>query len=179
MSKLNLNEPFLSQACYLKCIFLTEHRNMPLDDAMPFLSRNFDQFVDMMKRKISAVADWVRPDSKVTYLLNLLADGRRLSLEELEDIKTYIIASIARIRPAPVPAPPPVADHRDVGREPDLNGSAVRYPERDHHGRRSADRSDRRDRAERGALLPPPKKADLPSLSRRSKYVKVVVYVDL
>lgn len=71
---------------------------MPLDDAMPFLSRNFDQFVEMMKKKIMAVNEWVPPDAKVSYLLNLLADGRQLSIPELEEIDSYVQSTLSKMR---------------------------------------------------------------------------------
>lgn len=79
-------------------IFDTEHRNMPLEDAMPFLSRNFDNFVEMMKQKITAVNEWVAPEKKVSYYLNLLADGRRVSLEELLQVDSYVKETISRAK---------------------------------------------------------------------------------
>lgn len=81
-------------------IFHLEHRNMPLDDAMPFLSRNFDNFVDMMKQKISAVNEWVAPNKKVGGLLNYLADGRRLTMSEMEDVDGYIQSVLSKMKKA-------------------------------------------------------------------------------
>ena len=63
---------------------------MPLDDALPFLSRNFDNFVEMMKQKITALSEWVAPEKKVSYLMNLLADGKRVSMDELMEVDQYV-----------------------------------------------------------------------------------------
>lgn len=73
---------------------------MPLDDAMPFLSRNFDNFVEMMKQKISAVNEWTAPDKKVVYYLNLLADGKRLTLAELSQVDKYVQSAVSRMKSA-------------------------------------------------------------------------------
>ena len=70
---------------------------MPLDDALPFLSRNFDNFVEMMKQKITAVNEWLAPDSKVSCLLNLLAEGSRLSLEEMMDVDKYVQSVLKKL----------------------------------------------------------------------------------
>ncbi|XP_067935159.1 nuclear receptor coactivator 5-like [Watersipora subatra] len=74
-----------------------EHRNMPLDDAMPFLSRNFDNFVELMKQKINAINEWVAPDKNVSYLMNSLAEGRRLSRDEVMLIDKYVQSVLQKL----------------------------------------------------------------------------------
>jgi len=83
----------------LNCfVFAIEHRNMPLEDAMPFLSRNFDKFVEMMKKKISTINQWEPPDAKNACFLNLLAEGRRITLAELQEVDKYIQVLIEKLK---------------------------------------------------------------------------------
>ena len=71
---------------------------MPLEDAMPFLSRNFDNFVELMKQKISQANEWPTPDSKVAYYLNLLAEGRRVTLAEIIEVDKYVQQVMNKLR---------------------------------------------------------------------------------
>lgn len=102
-------------------LFPTEHRNMPLDDAMPFLSRNFDNFVELMKQKISQANEWVAPDSKVAFYLNLLAEGRRVTLAEIVEVDKYLQVVINKLRRPSVTAnrlQTPVSGSRETLMEP-------------------------------------------------------------
>ncbi len=76
---------------------------MPLDDAMILVKRNFDNYIAEMREKanrlppaaaLPAVApiptDYLPPDKHTHYLLNLLADGRVLTLEELDRVLGYL-----------------------------------------------------------------------------------------
>lgn len=67
---------------------------------MPFLSRNFDNFVELMKQKISQANEWATPDSKVAYYLNLLAEGRRVTLTEIIEVDKYVQQVMGRLRTA-------------------------------------------------------------------------------
>jgi len=100
---------------------------MPLDDAMPFLSRNFDQFVEVMKKKISVANEWTAPDHKVACLLNMLADGRRLTIVELESILCYVTGIHDKMKSVEVmssrsSAPIHTQPDRESSRDPMRNG---------------------------------------------------------
>ena len=86
---------------------------MPLDDAMALISRNFEAYVKELREKALTVAaappvpapspaaavtaaaaaktpEFVVPDKQTHYLLNLLADNRILTLEELDTVIKYL-----------------------------------------------------------------------------------------
>lgn len=80
---------------------LVEHRNMPFDDAMSLLAINFDQYVRDQKEKATSQAalapaaaaatpSFKLPDHHMHYLLNLLADKRYLSLDEIDQVMKYL-----------------------------------------------------------------------------------------
>lgn len=80
---------------------LVEHRNMPFDDAMSLLAINFDQYVRDQKEKATSQAalapaaapvtpSFKLPDHHMHYLLNLLADKRYLSLDEIDQVLQYL-----------------------------------------------------------------------------------------
>ena len=81
-------------------LFLTEHRNMPLDDAMTLVGRSFQKYVDGLREKAAATTKsapaglpsrvFLPPSSEVAYLLNLLADNRALTVAELESVIKYL-----------------------------------------------------------------------------------------
>ncbi|XP_013421667.1 nuclear receptor coactivator 5-like isoform X2 [Lingula anatina] len=70
-----------------------EHRNMPLDDAMSLVARNYEQYLKELRAKAPVPppkVDFTPPDPSIAYLLNLMADGRQLTLEELEKVLKYV-----------------------------------------------------------------------------------------
>ncbi|XP_074644149.1 nuclear receptor coactivator 5-like [Tubulanus polymorphus] len=68
-----------------------EHRNMPLDDAMNLVARNFEKYIQQSREKPgSRPGDILPPEPDVAYLLNLLADGRHLAMEELDKVRDFI-----------------------------------------------------------------------------------------
>jgi hypothetical protein len=96
-----------------------EHRNMPYEDAMKLIARNFETYMQEMREKaarapaavisaarpglppvraapLAVVAapapkpEFVLPDSDTHYLLNLLADNRYLALDELDKVLRYL-----------------------------------------------------------------------------------------
>ncbi|KAL5022218.1 hypothetical protein ScPMuIL_001373 [Solemya velum] len=83
-----------------------EHRNMPIDDAMSLVARSFETYLQSLRDKSQAAppaatpaipatpstegAPFVPPSADITYLLNLLADNRQLTLEEIDKVITYL-----------------------------------------------------------------------------------------
>ncbi|XP_071091917.1 nuclear receptor coactivator 5-like [Haliotis cracherodii] len=90
-----------------------EHRNMPVEDAMSLVGRSFEKYVQTLKEKAAGAAapaaaaaavaapvatpaagarppPFLPPSKEVSYLLNLLADNRQLTLEELDKIIMYL-----------------------------------------------------------------------------------------
>lgn len=73
---------------------------MPLDDAMKFVSQNFDSYLQTLreKKRLEAPPDYSRmpegfvpPTDHVSYLMNLLADGRMLTSLELKEILDFVV----------------------------------------------------------------------------------------
>ena len=87
-------------------ILQTEHRNMPLEDALTLISSSFKKYLQNMREKeVTAAAPLVvekestaaaivkaflPPSKDVSYLLNLLADNRQLTVEELDKVIFYL-----------------------------------------------------------------------------------------
>ncbi|XP_033755605.1 nuclear receptor coactivator 5-like isoform X2 [Pecten maximus] len=90
-----------------------EHRNMPVDDAITLINRSFDQYTKTTREKAATAmpaapaapapaapapaapaarssAPFVPPSSDLLYLLNLLADSRQLTVEELDKVIVYL-----------------------------------------------------------------------------------------
>lgn len=97
-----------------------EHRNMPYEDAMKLIARNFEAYLIELRAKsarsvtplvpppsgrpvlppthvvpaavpsVVAKPEFVLPDSDTHYLLNLLADNRYLTLDELHKVLRYL-----------------------------------------------------------------------------------------
>ena len=79
---------------------------MPLEDAMKLVARNFDAYLKDLREKqlraagpptaapmsaaAAAKAEFTLPDAETHYLLNLLADNRFLSIEELDTVLRYL-----------------------------------------------------------------------------------------
>ena len=100
--------------------FPAEHRNMPYEDAMKLIARNFEAYLlDLRAKSARSVTplatpaagrpvlpptrvvpssvpsvvtkpEFVLPDSDTHYLLNLLADNRYLTLDELHKVLRYL-----------------------------------------------------------------------------------------
>ena len=87
-----------------------EHRNMPLDDALSLVARSFEKFLQAEKEKLASLNEkqskesstnhtskssvastpFLPPPKEVSYLLNLLADSRHLTLSELDTVVRYL-----------------------------------------------------------------------------------------
>ena len=66
---------------------------MPYDDALTLVGKNYDEY---RKKKAESSAksggsgDFLKPDQSQAYLLNLLADNRFLTIEELNTVIKYL-----------------------------------------------------------------------------------------
>ncbi|XP_067140103.1 nuclear receptor coactivator 5-like isoform X2 [Centruroides vittatus] len=74
-----------------------EHRNMPLDDAVKLIAHNFFEFIQSRKEKMDRerseagpYGGYLPPDREIQYLLNQLADGRFLTVAELDRVIGYL-----------------------------------------------------------------------------------------
>ncbi|KAI8790690.1 nuclear receptor coactivator 5 [Biomphalaria glabrata] len=73
-----------------------EHRNMPLDDAIALVGRSFEKYVEGLREKAKAAAApltarvFLPATAEVAYLLNLLADNRALTIDELNTVIKYL-----------------------------------------------------------------------------------------
>lgn len=75
-----------------------EHRNMPLEDALTLITRKFDKYVITKKERLASSSALTHPARRafnppgpnVVYLLNLLVDGRFLTLAELDLVLDYV-----------------------------------------------------------------------------------------
>ncbi len=75
---------------------------MPLEDALILVGRKFDEYIQDIRAKSAPAPavpraagppgsqDFLPPDGQVHYLLNLLADNRFLTLEELDKVISYL-----------------------------------------------------------------------------------------
>lgn len=83
--------------CFISLIYLfAEHRNMPLDDALKLLSRNFHDHIrsqrEHMDRERAERGQYVgvTADRELQFLLKMLADGRWISLSEINVVIRYL-----------------------------------------------------------------------------------------
>ncbi|GFR82014.1 nuclear receptor coactivator 5 [Elysia marginata] len=76
-----------------------EHRNMPMNDAIALIRRSFEQYVETLREKANAGGPksasgasrvFLPPTQEVVYLLNLLADNRALTVDELSQVIKYL-----------------------------------------------------------------------------------------
>ncbi|KAK3597577.1 hypothetical protein CHS0354_018173 [Potamilus streckersoni] len=81
-----------------------EHRNMPLEDAISLILRSHDQYLQAAREKTATQAlptprpqapavpstPFIPPGAETSYLLNLLADNRQLTIEELDKVIIYL-----------------------------------------------------------------------------------------
>ena len=77
---------------------------MPLEDALKLIVRTFEAYIQEIREKATApppappppaparrdTPEFLPPDEHTAYLLNLLADNRILTLEELERVIGYL-----------------------------------------------------------------------------------------
>ena len=73
----------------------TEHRNMPLEDALALIGKKFEEHVREIRERGTAgsargAEDILPPSSHVHYLLNLLTDNRYLSIDEIDSVINYL-----------------------------------------------------------------------------------------
>ncbi|CAN8024236.1 unnamed protein product [Ixodes persulcatus] len=66
-----------------------EHRNMPLDDALKLVARQFREQMEAQEAAAGG-ADRLGPDRELQFLLKLLVDGKYLSIPELDRILKYV-----------------------------------------------------------------------------------------
>ncbi|XP_078606635.1 uncharacterized protein LOC144879253 isoform X10 [Branchiostoma floridae x Branchiostoma japonicum] len=76
-----------------------EHRNMPLDDSMQLVARNFERYMqDLRERQAAERASSTtagpaatgEPSPTIPQLLNLLADGRQVTADEIARVIEYL-----------------------------------------------------------------------------------------
>lgn len=71
---------------------------MPLEDALTLITRKFDKYVITKKERLASSSALTHPAGRafnppgpnVVYLLNLLVDGRFLTLAELDLVLDYV-----------------------------------------------------------------------------------------
>lgn len=71
---------------------------MPLDDALALVARSFDKYLQAEKEKAVALSSsaklpsvpFLPPAKEIAYLLNLLADNRQLTVDELNKVIVYL-----------------------------------------------------------------------------------------
>ncbi|CAL8108667.1 unnamed protein product [Calicophoron daubneyi] len=89
-------------SCTVRILYVPtqqEHRNMPLDDALLLLKREFDTYLSSENVPAVSVATedvgdrddtFLAPNRNLVTLLRMLADSRILSIGELDEIATFV-----------------------------------------------------------------------------------------
>ena len=108
LRRCTLNWIFSASHRELSSFLSTEHRNMPLDDAIDLVVSSFESYIQSQREKAAAPPaattaaapgsataraappPFIPPSSDVSYLLNLLADNRQLTVEEIEKVVDYL-----------------------------------------------------------------------------------------
>lgn len=96
---------------------VTEHRNMPLEDALKLLARNFHDHIrsqrEYMDRERTERGQYVGvvADRELQFLLRMLADGRWISLSEINLVIRYLTDRRDKMQTSP-------GDDRVFGRMP-------------------------------------------------------------
>jgi len=83
-----------------------EHRNMPMEDAIAFVGKSFDTYISILKEKAERLRKEEAMRTPLPHLLGYLADGRYLSVEELDRIQDHIRDRKSRLLGAPKGIPP-------------------------------------------------------------------------
>ena len=100
---------------------------MPLDDALTLVARSFEKFLQAEKDKVAALssgtaaidpvvpsgglAPFLPPPKEISYLLNLLADNRQLTVDELDKVMAYLMERKEKMQKTEgIPPPPPVTE---------------------------------------------------------------------
>ncbi|XP_052229376.1 nuclear receptor coactivator 5-like isoform X2 [Dreissena polymorpha] len=100
-----------------------EHRNMPMEDAMKLIATSFEKYIQTQREKVAgggsgvpgatpavpAQPPFLPPSADVSYLLNLLADNRQLTIEELEKVIGYLIERKEKLGAPARPAAPAIS----------------------------------------------------------------------
>ena len=104
---------------------------MPLDDAVDLVVSSFESYIQSQREKAAAPAaaaasaastaatraappPFVPPSSDISYLLNLLADNRQLTIEEIEKVVDYLQERKNKMLIADGRQPAPVANSKWV-----------------------------------------------------------------
>jgi len=87
-----------------------EHRNMPMDDAISFVGKSFDTYISILKEKAERIRREEAARIPLPHLLGYLADGRYLSVEELDRIQDHIRERKNRLAVTKGLPPEPSAD---------------------------------------------------------------------
>ena len=69
---------------------VSEHRNMPLDDALELVARNFEEYNAERVRREKLEYSFKAPDAEESHLLAMLADNKYLKIEELNRVIRYL-----------------------------------------------------------------------------------------
>ncbi|CAH8610033.1 unnamed protein product [Schistosoma rodhaini] len=84
-------------SCTLRILYAPtqqEHRNMPLDDALILLHREYSAYTTSSKEEVNTAppddASFLPPSRHLASLLHMLADSRVLSVGELDEITVFI-----------------------------------------------------------------------------------------
>lgn len=110
---------------------------MPVDDAIALVTRSFDKYMLEKQERMSKEApedglakrapDFLRPTANTLYLLNLLADNRFLTADELDTVLDYLqlrrdrlvksFGGAGAVRPVGPATPPPIKKGIFLGAE--------------------------------------------------------------
>ncbi|CAH8597468.1 unnamed protein product [Schistosoma bovis] len=84
-------------SCTLRILYAPtqqEHRNMPLDDALILLHREYSAYTTSSKEEVDTAppddANFLPPSRHLASLLHMLADSRVLSVGELDEITVFV-----------------------------------------------------------------------------------------
>ncbi|XP_055950280.1 nuclear receptor coactivator 5-like isoform X2 [Argiope bruennichi] len=103
-----------------------EHRNMPLDDALKLVARNFHEHIRLQREKMEReraergpYIGTVTADREMQVLLRMLADGRWISAIEIDAVIRYLSERRDRMQGVP-------GEDRGIGRMPPIPPSDIK-----------------------------------------------------